>query len=242
MMSSTAAKSKMKLICAQKFKSSLAFECAKVLCKPKSSSYTEPYLTYAVPFLLYAKNNKYQWNLLMNTKELAKWTQKLPPGLWRYINDNCWFLIGCKLQDLKSTTDQPAKEVNDSCVIVSSSEDEDISFKTKRKSELQKPQTDSSDSGTEDESFGHFRSVGPGPSVPRAISTGSPHFLETSFSTESDDDEFFHQSKKKVSGKRLRLKKSSSEIQPNCSSSKATEATTSRQSTRYNLRKRKKVK
>ena len=61
MVSATSAKTKMKLICAQRFPAGLAFDCARVLCKPKNTQmYTEPYLEYTVPYLLYAKNNKYQ--------------------------------------------------------------------------------------------------------------------------------------------------------------------------------------
>ena len=64
-------------------------------------TYTEAHLEYTVPYLLYAKNNKYQYNLLMNKRQVAEWTKTLPPLLWRFINDHCWFLIGCKLDNLK---------------------------------------------------------------------------------------------------------------------------------------------
>jgi len=105
MVSATSAKTKMRLICSQKYPAKLAFECARALCKSKtnnsSPAYTEPYLEYTVPYLLYEKNNKYQHNLLMNKRHVAEWTKTLPPLLWRFINDNCWYFIGCKLDDLE---------------------------------------------------------------------------------------------------------------------------------------------
>jgi len=104
MFCSTSAKTKMRLVCAQKYPAGLAFDCARALCRKKlcmKTTYTEAYLEYTVPYLLYAKNNKYQYNLLMNKRQVAEWTKTLPPLLWRFINDHCWFLIGCKLDNLK---------------------------------------------------------------------------------------------------------------------------------------------
>jgi len=106
MVSATSAKTKMRLICAQKYPARLAFECARTLCKSKMTAYSEPYFEYTCsPHLLYAQNNKFQHNLLMNKRHMAKWTKTLPPLLRRFINDNCWFLIGCKFEDLEKDSE-----------------------------------------------------------------------------------------------------------------------------------------
>ena len=75
-----------------------------------------------------------QHNLLVNKRQIAKWTKTLPPLLRRFINDNCWFLIGCKLEYLEKDPDlhsnvrglleaAAAAADQDSMVIVSSDEE-----------------------------------------------------------------------------------------------------------------------
>ena len=78
MVCATSAKTKMELICAQRFRAGLAFDCARLLCKPQEAEqiYTEPYLEYTVPYLLYAKNNRFQVNniCLSHQKKTVSYT------------------------------------------------------------------------------------------------------------------------------------------------------------------------
>lgn len=74
MVSSTAAKSGMRLVCAQSYRCDLAFECVKVLCKSVVQTGGLDGMT---------SDN--------NLQDL------LPPGLMTFINNNCWFLLGSRL-------------------------------------------------------------------------------------------------------------------------------------------------
>ena len=68
----------------------------------------------------------------MNKRHVAKWTKTLPPLLWRFINDNCWYLIGCKLQDLENDPDLNQRHLPDHLTstmeVVSSDEEESPSY------------------------------------------------------------------------------------------------------------------
>lgn len=105
--SSTAAKSGLSLICAQSYPCNLAYECVRQLSRASLKNKEKGIRTYlkndnvAQTSLLVANNMFLLLKGGINTgRDIAylnkSWIRILPPGLQNFINEHCWYLVGSR--------------------------------------------------------------------------------------------------------------------------------------------------
>ena len=139
LVSSTAAKSRMSLLCAQSYPCNLSFDCVRQIshmCMKNRPRNSNPCKDMAHKTSLLATNNM---ALLLNNgpnsgKNLASlnkmWIRLLPPGIQSFIARHCWYIVG-------------AREIKNSCKRLKS---KSTSTRTENKSSHYSDQDNSTDS------------------------------------------------------------------------------------------------
>jgi hypothetical protein len=111
--SSTAAKSGMRLVCSLSYRSDLAFDSAKILSRSINCG-------------LGGISSLMSTMMTMNSSQQETLRDLLPPGIRTFVDNNCWFLFGSKMAQLSQgmstepkSSDEDDMEIRASCSLAS---------------------------------------------------------------------------------------------------------------------------